>query len=105
MDGLLNFSLAFVLVLFAVLVLLGKADRMMAKYRLSFKDGKLKFVKYREYDAVRARPLFALVLFIIAVLLVLEYIFRPIPEWVGFVFLALILPLGLFLELKCRKGD
>ena len=105
MDGLLNFSLAFVLVLFAVLVLLGKADRMMAKYRLSFKDGKLKFVKYREYDAVRARPVFALVLFIIAVLLVLEYIFRPLPEWVGFVFLALILPLGLFLELKCRKGD
>ena len=97
--------MAFVLVLFAVLVLLGKADRMMAKYRLSFKDGKLKFVKYREYDAVRARPVFALVLFIIAVLLVLEYIFRPLPEWVGFVFLALILPLGLFLELKCRKGD
>ena len=105
MDGLLNFSLAFVLVLFAVLVLLGKADRMMAKYRLSFKDGKLKFVKYREYDAVRARPLFALVLFIIAVFLVLEYIFRPIPEWCALLPLAVVVPIALYMEFNCRKKE
>ena len=53
MDGLVNFSVAFVLVAFAVVVLMGKADWMMAKYRLTFKDGKPKFVKYREYDAER----------------------------------------------------
>ena len=105
MDGLLNFSVAFVLVAFAVVVLMGKADRMMAKYRLSFKDGKLKFVKYREYDAVRARPLFALVLFIIAVFLVLEYIFRPIPEWCALLPLALVLPVALYMEFKCRKKE
>ena len=105
MDGLLNFSVAFVLVAFAVVVLMGKADRMMAKYRLSFKDGKLKFVKYREYDAVRARPLFALVLFIIAVFLVLEYVFRPIPEWCALLPLALVLPVALYMEFKCRKKE
>ena len=105
MDGLLNFSVAFVLVAFAVVVLMGKADRMMAKYRLSFKDGKLKFVKYREYDAVRARPLFALVLFIIAVFLVLEYVFRPIPEWCALLPLALVLPVALYMEFNCRKKE
>ena len=105
MDGLLNFSLAFVLVLFAVLALFGKADWMMVKNRLAIKEGKPKFVKYRRYDAKRARPVFAIMLLLLAAILVLEYIFRPLPEWVGFVFLALILPLGLFLELKCRLRD
>ncbi len=103
MDGLLNFFVAFVLVLFAVLVLMGKADGMMAKYKLALKDGKLKFVKYREYDAVRARPLFALILFIVAVFTVLEYLLRPLPEWCAFIVLGIVLPIALFLEFKCRK--
>ena len=71
MDGLLNFTVAFVLVAFAIVVLLGKADGMMAKYKLAFKDGKLKFVKYREYDVRRTRPLFAFVLFLLAVFIVI----------------------------------
>ena len=105
MDGLLNFSVAFVLVAFAVVVLMGKADRMMAKYRLTFKDGKLRFVKYREYDAVRARPLFALVLFLVAAFLVLEYILRPIPEWCALILLAVVVPIALYMEFNCRKKD
>ena len=105
MDGLLNFLLAFVLVVFAVLVLLGKADGMMAKYKLTIEEGKLKFVKYCRYDAKRARPFFALVLFLIAAMLVLEYIFRPVPEWYALIVLALVLPLVLLMELKCRKRD
>lgn len=103
MDGLLNFFVAFVLVLFAVLVLMGKADRMMGKYKTVFKDGKLRFVKYREYDAVRSRPLFALMLFIVAVFTVLEYLLRPLPEWCAFIVLGIVLPIALFLEFKCRK--
>lgn len=103
MDGLLNFSVAFVLAAFAVVVLMGKADRMMAKYRLTFKDGKLRFVKYREYDAVRARPLFALVLFVLAVFVVLEYLLRPIPQWSALLLLALVLSVALYIELRCRK--
>jgi len=103
MDGLLNFFVAFVLVLFAVLVLMGKADRMMGKYKTVFKDGKLRFVKYREYDAVRARPLFALILFVVAVFIVLEYLLRPLPEWCAFIVLGIVLPIALFLEFKCRK--
>ncbi len=103
MDGLLNFFVAFVLVLFAVLVLMGKADRMMGKYKTVFKDGKLRFVKYREYDAVRARPLFALILFVVAVFTVLEYLLRPLPEWCAFIVLGIVLPIALFLEFKCRK--
>ena len=105
MDGLLNFSVAFVLVAFAVVVLMGKADRMMAKYRLTFKDGKLRFVKYREYDAVRARPFFALVLFLVAAFLVLEYILRPIPEWCALILLAVVVPIALYMEFNCRKKD
>ena len=103
MDGLLNFSVAFVLVAFAVLVLMGKADGMMAKYKLAFKEGKLKFVKYREYDVVRARPLFALILFVVAAFLVLEYILRPIPQWSALLLLALVLSVALYIELRCRK--
>ena len=103
MDGLLNFFVAFVLVLFAVHVLMGKADRMMGKYKTVFKDGKLKFVKYREYDTERSRPLFALMLFIVAVFTVLEYILRPIPQWSALLLLALVLPVALYIELRCRK--
>lgn len=103
MDGLLNFFVAFVLVLFAVLVLMGKADRMMGKYKTVFKDGKLKFVKYREYDTERSRPLFALILFVVAVFTVLEYILRPIPQWSALLLLALVLPVALYIELRCRK--
>ena len=103
MDGLVNFSVAFVLVAFAVVVLMGKADWMMAKYRLTFKDGKPKFVKYREYDAERTHPLFALILFVVALFLVLEYVLRPIPEWCALLPLALVLPIALYMEMTCRK--
>ena len=105
MDGLLNFSVAFVLVACAVLVLMGKADWMMSKYRLVLKDGKLKSVKIREYDAERTRPLFALILFLLAVFIVLEYLLRPLPEWGAFIVLGIILPIVLFMELKCRKKE
>ena len=103
MDGLLNFSLAFVLVAFAVVVLLGKADWLMAKYKLAFRERRLVFVKIREYDAPRTRPLFALMFFVIALLLVAEYVFRPMPEWCALIPLAVIVPLLLYVELKCRK--
>ena len=103
MDGLLNFTVAFVLVAFAIVVLLGKADGMMAKYKLAFKDGKLKFVKYRKYDAERVRPLFALILFVFALFMVLEYVFRPIPEWCALLPLVVLLPIALYVDLKCRK--
>ena len=103
MDGLLNFLMAFVFMLFAVLVLFGKADRLMARYRLVLKDGKLKSVKYREYDAERTRPLFALILFVLAVFVVLEYLLRPLPEWCAFLLLAVLLPVVLYMELRCRR--
>lgn len=102
MDGLLNFTVAFVLVAFAIVVLLGKADGMMAKYKLAFKDGKLKFVKYREYDAERVRPLFAFVLFLLAVFIVLEYLLRPLPEYAALILIAVLLPILLYMELRCR---
>ena len=105
MDGLLNFTVAFVLVAFAIVVLLGKADGIMAKYKLAFKDGKLKFVKFRKYDAERVRPLFALILFVFALFMVLEYVFRPIPEWCALLPLSVALPIVLYMEFKCRKKE
>lgn len=105
MEGLLNFSLAFVLVAFAVLVLLGKADGMMEKNKLRFKDGRLRFTVYRRYDAKCARPYFAALLFLIAVFLVLEYVLRPIPEWSVLILFAILLPLMVIMELRCRKRD
>ena len=103
MDGLLNFSMAFLLLAFATLVIMGKADGMMGKYRLTFKDGKPKFVKYREYDAERVRPLFAFVLFLLAVFIVLEYVFHPLPLWCSLIVLAVIVPIALYMEIRCRK--
>lgn len=105
MDGLLNFSVAFVLVAFAVLVLMGRVDGMMAKYKLASREGKLKFVKYREYDTERTRPLYALVLFLLAVFMVLEYIFRPMPDWCSLILLAVIVPIALYMEIRCRKKE
>ena len=103
MDGLLNFLMAFVFMLFAVLVLFGKADRLMARYKLVLKDGKLKPVKYREYDAERTRPRFALILFVLAVFVLLEYLMRLLPEWCAFLLLAVLLPVVLYMELRCRR--
>lgn len=103
MDGLLNYSMAFVLVTLAVLVLMGKADGVMAKYKLASREGKLKFVKYREYDTERTRPLFALILFLLAVFMVLEYVFHPLPLWCSLIVLAVIVPIALYMEIRCRK--
>lgn len=103
MDGLLNFSMAFLLLAFAVLVIMGKADFMMAKYKLAFKERRLAFVKIREYDARRARPFFALIFFILAVFLVFEYLLRPLPEWYALIPLAVVIPILLYMEIKCRK--
>lgn len=91
------------LVAFAVVVLMGKADGMMAKYKLAFKEGKPRFVKYREYDTERTRPLFALILFLLAVFMVLEYVFHPLPLWCSLILLAVIVPIALYMEIRCRK--
>lgn len=102
MDGLLNYSLAFVLVAFALFVLRGKASWVMGKYKPAIKERKLVWVKYRQYDPKRARPLFALVLFLLAVFIVLEYLFRPLPLYCAPILLAVLVPIALYIELKCR---
>lgn len=102
MNGLLNFIIAFIFVALGTIVLLGKGDAMMANYRIAFKGGKLRFVKRREYKK-SARPLYALLFFLLALMMVLEYIFRPIPEHSAIIALAVIIPIILVLELKYRK--
>lgn len=102
MDGVLNYSLAFALVIFALIVLMGKADWGMGKYKPAIKERRLVLVKFRKYDPRRARPLFALVLFILAVFIVLEYLLRPLPLYSAFILLAVVLPIVLYIETKCR---
>ena len=82
---------------------MGKADGMMAKYKLASKEGKPRFVKYREYDTERTRPLFALILFLLAVFMVLEYVFHPLPLWCSLILLAVIVPIAIYMEIRCRK--
>ena len=102
MNGLLNFIIAFIFVALGTIVLLGKGDAMMANYRIAFKGGKLRFVKRREYKK-SARPLYALLFFLLALMMVLEYIFRPIPEYYTIIVLAVLISIILVLELKYRK--
>jgi hypothetical protein len=102
MNGLLNFIIAFIFVALGTIVLLGKGDAMMANYRIAFKGGKLRFVKRREYKK-SARPLYALLCYLLALISVLEYILRPIPEHSAIIALAVIIPIILVLELKYRK--
>ena len=102
MDGLLNYLFALALVIFALFVLMGKADWCMGKYRPAIKERKLVLVKYRQYDPKRARPLFALVLFLLAVFIVLEYLFRPLPLYSAVILIAVLLPIVLCVEIKCR---
>ena len=103
MDGLLNYSFAFVLLLFALVVLLGKADWLMAKYKPVVKERRLVFVKYCQFDPKRARPLFAFALFVLAAFMVLEYLFRPLPLYSAVVLLAVLVPIALYVEFKCRR--
>ena len=102
MSGLLNYSVALVLVAFALFVLLGKADWLMAKYKPAIKERRLVLVKYRSYDSRRARPLFALVLFLLALFVVMEYIFRPLPLYSALILLSAVVPIALYVEFKCR---
>ena len=103
MSGLLNYSVALVLVAFALFVLLGKADWLMAKYKPAIKERRLVLVKYRSYDSRRARPLFALVLFLLALFVVMEYIFRPLPLYSALILLSAVVPIALYVEFKCRR--
>ena len=102
MNGLLNFIIAFIFVALGTIVLLGKGDAMMANYRIAFKGGIPEFVKRREYKK-SARPLYALLFYLLALMIILEYIFRPIPEHSAIIALAVIIPIILVLELKYRK--
>ena len=102
MNGLLNFIIAFIFVALGTIVLLGKGDAMMANYRIAFKGGKPEFVKRREYKK-SARPLYALLCYLLALISVLEYILRTIPEYYAIIALAVIIPIILVLELKYRK--
>ena len=102
MDGLLNYSFAFVLLLFALVVLMGKADWLMAKYKPVIKERRLVFVKYCQFDPKRARPLFALALFVLAAFIVMEYIFRPLSLYSALILLAIVVPIALYVEFRCR---
>ena len=102
MSGLLNCSLALLFVLFALLILMGKADWLMSKYKPSIKERRLVLVKYRSYDPRRTRPLFAFTLFLLALFVVMEHIFRPLPLYSAVILIAILLPIVLYVEIKCR---
>lgn len=102
MENVVFFSVAFVLVAIAVLMLLGKIDFMLAKYRLMLKDGKLKYEKTREYDK-KARPVIAVLFFLVALMVVLFFLFPDVADKLSIVVLAVIMPFVLLLELKYRK--
>ena len=102
MGGLLNYSIALLFVAFALSVLLGKADWVIGKYKPVLKERRLVFVKYRSYDPRRARPLFAFLLFLLAAFIVLEYLFRPLPLYCAVILLALVVPIAVYVEVRCR---
>ena len=102
MEKIVIFLVAFVLVAFAVLMVWGKIDFMLAKYKLRIKDGKLRYVKSHEYDK-KARPIIAILFFLVALILVLSVLFPTVVDKFVIVILAVILPFVLSLELKYRK--
>lgn len=102
MDKIVVFLVAFILVAFSVLMLFGKIDFMLAKYRFTLRGGKLRKVKSREYDK-KARPIIAMLFFLVASLTVLLFLFPAISDKLVIVVLAVVLPFALLLELKYRK--
>lgn len=102
MEKIVIFLVAFVLVALALLMLLGKIDFMLANYRLALIEGKLKFVKRREYDK-GARPFLAMIFFVISLFLVLVYTIPAIAEYLSYSILCIVLPIAILLELKYRK--
>ena len=102
MEKIVVFLVAFVLVVIALLMFLGKMDFMLAKYRLTLRDGKLRYVKTREYDK-KARPVVAVLFFLIALMSVLLFVFPVIADKLVIIVFAVILPFVLLLELKYRK--
>ena len=102
MEKILMFIIAFVFLAAAVLLLMGKAGFLLSKYRLSFREGKLKFVKIREYDKA-VRPFMALLLFLISLNLVLVYFLPAVAEYFALALVGICVPLALFMEFKYRK--
>ena len=102
MEKIVVFLVAFVLVVIALLMFLGKMDFMLAKYRLTLRDGKLRYVKTREYDK-KARPVIAVLFFLVALMVVLFFLFPDVADKLAIVVLAVIMPFVLLLELKYRK--
>ena len=102
MERIVVFFVAFALLVFAVLMLMGKIDFMLANYRLALIDRKFKFVKRREYDK-GARPFLALMFFLISLFLILVYSIPSIAEYLSYSILCVVLPIAILLELKYRK--
>ena len=102
MERIVVFFVAFALLVFAVLMLMGKIDFMLANYRLALIDRKFKFVKRREYDK-GARPFLALMFFLISLFLILVYSVPSIAEYLSYSILCVALPIAILLELKYRK--
>ena len=102
MENVVVFIVAFLFVALAVLMLFGKIDFMLAKYKLAFREGRLKHVKIREYDK-KARPVIAVLFFLVALMVVLFFLFPDVADKLTIVVLAVIMPFVLLLELKYRK--
>ena len=104
MEAVLTFVPVFALSTVGLLVLMGKLDVLLANYRLAVKERRPVLVKRKEYMK-SARPWFALIFFLLAAMILLEYLLRPVPEYFAFVPVVLFLPLVLLLEFKYRKRD
>jgi amino acid transporter len=102
MENVVVFIVAFLFVALAVLMLFGKIDFMLAKYKLAFREGRLKHVKIREYDK-KARPVIAVLFFLVALLLVLSFLYPSVADKLAIVVLAVVVPFTLVLEFKFRK--
>jgi amino acid transporter len=102
MENVVVFIVAFLFVALAVLMLFGKIDFMLAKYKLAFREGRLKHVKIREYDK-KARPVIAVLFFLVALLLVLSFLYPSVADKQAIVVLAVVVPFTLVLEFKFRK--
>ncbi len=105
MERLLLILLSLAFVLLAVVIYFGKADWMLVNYKLKFKDRKPVFVA-KKYNKERTRPLLALMMLIVSLMLLLNLFFPSCARYISaIVAVAVLLPFAIFVELRCREKE
>jgi hypothetical protein len=98
------FLISLLFVLSGVAIFFGKADRLMVNCRLRLK-GWRPVLDVKRYNKERMRPLLALTMFVVALMIAIMGLFPSAAQYVSVAAFVVILPMAIIMELWCREKD